>query len=372
MEKLGLWENAVSSGRLLVSAIVSITIGAFAPTQGIRPFEAFALALVVFAVSLFVWGRLRPLQRFSVADGKGLSPPPIIAGMGLAAEADVDYAAKVTRDFAFTTPGRGRQEIEVGFPAEFLRFYAPVQIPMLTVKDLPKALDTSGGKLNISIEGSRILLNDNGTQIKVEFLAYSGIVYHADDATSAAKASAFAKERIDELTDNLSANAKELSLVKQSLKEAMAELAGYQAEKHKDEQEKIRTADLLTNAPQILIHYRNEGIQETLLITNDGLTTASNIKIGRLEWAEKRAITLLSGVAPLLPKNQDVKQMLFESAPHTSSPLDDFLRKKLPGVDSTVSVECVGSGHGFARTFHLDSCADGSVVWNPDPVRLLH
>jgi len=85
----------------------------------------------------------------------------------------VSYAPTVTRDFVFKTSGVGRQEVDVGFPIEALRVFQPEQVRLLPVAGSPRTFELSGERLTLSIEGTKVVLNDNGANIPVEFLAYS-------------------------------------------------------------------------------------------------------------------------------------------------------------------------------------------------------
>jgi len=169
----------------------------------------------------------------------------------------------------------------------------------------------------------------------------------------------------------------ELYAVKTRSAKIALELVRYREAEEEREQEKQRCADLLKNAPQILIEYVCLGSgRENLLFTNDGETTALNITLEPLSWTEKRLWHLYHAIPALSSKHRDECQAaLLHALPqgHNSVPLADFLRSTSPdAVTSVVANYESPDGEKFSREFALAAFSDGRIIWQPGPVKLRH
>ena len=160
--------------------------------------------------------------------------------------------------------------------------------------------------------------------------------------------------------------------------EARSQLADASNQLHRREQQRAeeaakqrQRAELLDQAPQLLIHYSNTGSIETLEFINDGPSAVIGVSVGPLTWKEDRLIGLHSQLPPIPAKNREAVRMCFQDSPHSTAPMDGFIGGKNPPDAASVSVNYQDSqGTLFVRDFLLRSFPDGRLVWNPGPVRL--
>jgi hypothetical protein len=128
---------------------------------------------------------------------------------------------------------------------------------------------------------------------------------------------------------------------------------------------------ILSVAPDVLVlDYVDNGAIARVTLYNDGKETAQEARFGPLKVEyEKR---LYSHVPiPAIPSKNSffVTNLGFEAA----SPLFHFIRDSTP-ADAITSVDLFfknPTGRGFIKEFVLVTGIDGSLVWQPKPVRLL-
>jgi len=243
----------------------------------------------------------------------GLQSPSASIGIG-----GLDFPPKITRDFVITTSGNGRQEIDVGFPVDFLRLYRPDEVLHLTREFLP--FKSIASPLTLSVQGDTVILNDYGVKVPVEFLAYSSVPVPNIQVTTEDKA--------------------------------------------------------LAMAPQPLITYDGSGElmgesrAEVFEIYNEGPSTASCLSFGELKWTQRLWFKLCRETPQIASKNRANAYLEFGS-PNRET-LHQFLQrpelqKSMPTVTVTFQDS---SGNQFCRVYTLHA-EHARVIWNPGPVKRL-
>lgn len=183
---------------------------------------------------------------------------------------------------------------------------------------------------------------------------------------------------VDQIYALRTESAAHVAKIHQELFEARAQLADANNQLHRQEQQRTeeaakqrQRAELLEQAPQLLIQYSNAGSIETLEFINDGPNAVVGVDVGPLTWKEDRVIGLRSQLPPIPPRNREAVQICFQDSPHSTTHMDTFVRSTIPPDASSVSVNYQNPGGTlFVRDFLLKSFPDGRLVWNPGPVRL--
>jgi hypothetical protein len=278
----------------------------------------WGIGLFAFSIGLSLYGLYKVNRKRNAPQPVRFQPK----GMSTFGIATIDYAPKITRDYARKTNGSGRQEIDIGFPVDFLRLYLPEFIEQVTRDTLPKLIRYESSQLVISIEGNHVILNDNGSEIPVAFLAYS--------STPTPKI-------------------------------------------------EVPRKDALETAPRPLITYDGAGekigerLADIIPIYNDGPTLATMISFGPLTWVDQRFFATAREIKPIPSKNQGTACLTFESRSPDHARIGPFVQfRESQGLKPTVTVTFQDpDGNLFCCDYTLHYKIGGTMRWNPDPVRQL-
>jgi hypothetical protein len=140
---------------------------------------------------------------------------------------------------------------------------------------------------------------------------------------------------------------------------------------------------VVREGPRFIVSYRNvAGNWERLSFLNEGKRTAINTTVSALTHEEqgehesirrRHEITMMPRHVPvIIPSGTGEGKIVVEESPGHGTRLIDIIRKGTPeSIDSVVVSFEDGERHQFEQPFELTCQTDGSIRWDPGPVRLL-
>jgi hypothetical protein len=140
---------------------------------------------------------------------------------------------------------------------------------------------------------------------------------------------------------------------------------------------------ILRGGPRFIVNYRNVTANwERLSFLNEGKRTAINTTVSALTHEEqsehesirrRHEITMMPRHVPVIvPGGTGEGKIVVEESPGHGTRLIDVIRKGTPESIDTVVVSFEdGERHQFEQLFELTCQTDGSIRWDPGPVRLL-
>ena len=130
---------------------------------------------------------------------------------------------------------------------------------------------------------------------------------------------------------------------------------------------------VLLNAPHLLVKHSRPDVGDELVFINDGQAAAINVTVQPLVRVSQRPITMFPSTLSVVhgtPERCHVVVGIRPSLPNATINLGAVLSDGMESDDSvTVSFDD-SKGNGFCQEFKVAREGDGTITWEPGPVRL--